>query len=248
MNLTKIAKQLEKFAADNSPAILTGIGVTGTLTTAYLTGKASFKAAAILSEESPHLELKEKVELTWKLYLPPAFSAALTVSAIICANRVAHRRAAAMAAVYSLTEKAFEEYREKVKEKLGQNKEREIRDEIAQDRVNDNPVRNTEVIIAAGGDVLCYDMYTGRYFESDLETLKKAQNDTNYQILNDFYASLGDFYRRVGLKPTENSEDVGWNSDELLELQFSTTMSEDDRPCIAMSFRVKPISGYYRVN
>ena len=256
MTLTEIAKRIEKLAADNSPAILTAIGVTGTLTTAYLAGRASFKAAEIIREREeedghavdPRIRLKHRTILTWKLYLPAAGTAVLTVTAIISANRIGSRRTAAMAAAYSLTEKAFEEYRQKIREKFGENKEREARDELAQDRVNENPVSSREVIITSGGEVLCYDQHSGRYFQSDMETLKKAQNDTNYQVLNDFYASLGDFYHRIGLPATSYSEEVGWNSDKMMELQFSTTLSEDGRPCLAIDFAVAPVRDYCRVN
>ena len=47
-NLHGVLKQAEKFASDNSPAILTALGLTGVLTTAYLSGKASFNAYDIL--------------------------------------------------------------------------------------------------------------------------------------------------------------------------------------------------------
>jgi hypothetical protein len=90
-------------------------------------------------------------------------------------------------------------------------------------------------------------MYTGRYFQSSMESLKKAQNDLNYKILNSYYASLTDFYNLIGLSRTTTSDDVGWNSDEMLELRFSTIMSDDQRPCIAIDFKVAPIRGYFRV-
>ena len=253
MNLTEYVKRAEKFTVDNSPLILTPIGVTGTLTTAYLTGKASFKAADILNEEalSPYWKdantppsNKEKFVLVWKLYIPPAGLAVVTVGSIICANRIGTRRAAAMAAAYTISERAFEEYREKIVEKIGDKKERAARDEIAQERVDRSPVGKTEVIITGGGDVLCYDSYTGRYFQSSVETLKKAQNDINYAILNNAYASLNDFYNNIGLANIEVGEEVGWNYSDQLELIFSTTLSDDQRPCISISFRVMPIRDY----
>ncbi len=70
MTFHEFAKRTEKLVADNSPAILTAWGVTGTLTTAYLTGKASFRAADLLAkderrrgfiDQSGELEIKEKL-------------------------------------------------------------------------------------------------------------------------------------------------------------------------------------------
>src|SRR5690349_5429579 len=97
-----------KFTADNSPTILTALGAVGTLTTAYLAGKASFKAAQILDdydtisiqENRPPLDAKDKVAVVWKLYIPAASTAIVTVTSIILANRIGTRRAAALAAAY----------------------------------------------------------------------------------------------------------------------------------------------------
>lgn len=256
MTLSSIASRATKLITDNSPAILTAIGVTGTVTTAYLAGKASFKAAEIIADAENEsyginnrpLEPKEKVELVWRLYIPSIGVGISTVMCIIGANRIGTRRAAAMAAAYTLSEKALDEYKEKVVETIGKNKEQRIRDEIAQDRVNSNPPSSSGVIVTSGGDVLCYDMFSARYFQSSMETLKKAQNDLNYKILNDFYASLTDFYDLIGLSRTGLSDDLGWNSDKLLELRFSTIMSEDQRPCIAIDFNVSPVRDYFRVH
>jgi hypothetical protein len=172
----------------------------------------------------------------------------MTVTAIILANRIGSRRTAAVAAAFSISEKTLSEYKEKVVERLGEKKAQEFRDSIAQDRINANPVGNQQVIVTGGGTVLCYDEYTGRYFYSDMETLKKAQNDTNYEIINSNYASLSDFYSRIGLSRTASSDDVGWDSDRLLELEFSTTMSDDQRPCISVGFLVGPTRGFHKVH
>jgi hypothetical protein len=250
MILSRVAKQTEKFVQDNSPAILTAIGVVGTVATAYLTGRASFKAAELIHDEDvilrakqePLLTPREKVALVWKCYIPAATNGALTVASIVCANRIGTRRAAAMAAAYSLSERAFVEYKDKVVEKFGENREREMRDELAQDRVDRNP--NNEVVIVGTGEVLCYDMYSGRYFESSMEEIKKATNDTNYRIINDGFASLGDFYDRLGLSATKYSEEIGWNTDHPLEVVFSTTMSDDSKPCLALDYRTVPTRGF----
>ena len=247
MSLSQVAKKFEKLLTDNSPVLLTSVGVAGTIATAVLTGKASFEAAKIINEaENGYaLEPKEKVELTWKLYIPPVIVGAGTVSAIVLANRIGTRRAAAMAAAYTISEKAYTEYREKVVEKLGEAKEQEVRDEIAQQRVNANPPNN-EVIIVDNGDVLFLESYTGRYFKSSMETVKKALNDTNYQMYSDMYASLGDFQQRIGLPRTSLSEEVGWTVEDKIEIEFSATLTEDQRPCIVMNYIVAPVRDYHR--
>jgi hypothetical protein len=251
MNLARLIKRAEKFTIDNSPAILTAIGITGTLTTAYLTGKASFKAAHIIDEErlaSKEVlfepDLKSKIKLVWPEYIPAAVSGALTVSAIFGANRVSTRRATAMATAYSLSERAFTEYKDKVVEKFGEKKHQQVKDEVAQEQVNRNPVDEATVIMTNEGEVLCYDRFIGRYFKSSMEALKKAVNEINYTILHQDYASLSDFYQELGLEPTGISDEVGWTTDQLLELDISTVLSKDYKPCIAIDFNHRPIRNY----
>lgn len=253
VSLSKYLHQVEKLTIDNSPAILTALGVAGTVTTAYLTGKATFKAAQIIEDAQRREDMNvtghdlvrnEKIGLVWKEYIIPAGTGVFTVTAIIGANRVSTKRAAAMAAAYAISEGKISEYKEKVTEKLGINKEQKVRDEIAQDRLDRNPPSQGSVVITGNGDVLCMDQFSGRYFKCDMETLKRAQNDTNYQILREDYASVSDFYERIGLPPTSFSEEVGWTSaGDQLELLFSSVIHEG-RPVITFDFNASPIRGF----
>lgn len=254
MSLSELARRAGKLTIDNSPSLLTAIGITGVVTTAYLTGKASFKAAEVIRAEqirldmyetSHPLETRDKVELVWKEYIPAVGSAMLTIACVVSANRVGARRTAAVVAAYSLSERAFTDYRDKVVEKLGANKETALRDELAQDQVNRKPVDDRTVIVTPGtADQLCFETYTGRYFKSDMETLKKALNDTNYRIIRDGYAALSDFYDRIGLPTTEISDDMGWNTENPFDLHFHGVLDAKGKPCIAISYHVMPIKGY----
>ena len=187
MSLSDLAKNVEKFTVANSPAILTGVAVAGTVTVAVLSGKASYKAAQLIAEaelprleqatltgEDWELEAVEKVKLVWMLYIPAAGVCITTIVAMIAANQIGTRRTAAMAAAYTVSERAFGEYREKIIEKIGPKKEIDARDEIAQERVDRNPVSNSLVVVN-DREVLCFDQHSGRYFNSDMETLKKAE-------------------------------------------------------------------------
>lgn len=260
MSISDIAKNVEKFAVTNSPAILTATAVTGTITMAVLTGQATFKAARLIAEAEnelvpgessvePHgpLETKEKVELVWTLYIPAVGVGITTVAAIVMANQIGTRRTAAMAAAYSVSEKAFGEYREKVVTKLGEKKEQGVRDEIAQDIVTANPPTQQQIVMIGEGDVLCYDQFSGRYFKSSMENLKQAQNEMNLQIINENYASLNDFYDQVGLDTIEIGDEFGWSTDNKVDLRFSTTFSTDQRPCIVIDYTTSPHQHYSKV-
>lgn len=246
-------QRLQKLTIDNSPTILTGVAVAGTVVTAVLTGKATFHYTKFLAEEGYYdrdykfeRTTREHVEKAWKLYIPAATTSLLTVTCIIGANRIGTRRAAAVAAAYTLSERAFSEYREKVVEKLGAKKEQAVRDELAQDRVRRNPINSSQLIIVNGKSVMCFEAYTGRYFLSDMETIRQAVNTINHKINTDQYASLTDFYWELGLPKTSISDDVGWNTDKLLDVDYSATMMEDGTPCMSIDYTVAPIRDFYR--
>ena len=178
MQLANLIQTIGKTLSDNSPTILSGIAVTTSIATVVLATKASFSAAEDIRDEeiirerttldSQDLTIREKVELVWPYYVPVAVTGTVTVVCIIAANRIGNRRAAAMAAAYTMSREAFAEYKDKVVERLGETKEQKMRDEIAQDQVNRNPVSNNELHITNTGDVICYDSITGRYFKSNV--------------------------------------------------------------------------------
>lgn len=263
MGLIRQVHKVKFLVNDHSTTILTGMGVSGTIATAVLTGRASFKAAGIIEQERQNLEgvgegsengntfekisPVRKVKLVWHLYIPPVGVGAITITSIVMANKVSSKQIAALTVASGISERALKEYKEKVVEKLGERQDRIIRDEVAQDRVNNNPVNSREVILAGTGEVLCYDMSSGRYFQSTVEEIKRAENKVNYELINFMSASLSSFYDEIGLAPTSFSDSVGWNMNNHIEVAFSTVMSTDGRPCIAVDFVRQPTSGYDRL-
>lgn len=249
-----LAKTVEKLAIDNASVILTSVGVAGTVATTFLTAKATFKSADDIFEEKQRLFLedphfgeedditaKSKAKLIWKNYIPAATTLGVTLTCIVCAHRVSAKRVAAMAAAYSISQKEFGDYREKVIEKFNANKERQVRDEIAQDKVTANPPKDSQIIITGNGDVLCHDLPTGRYFRSNVEKLRSVQNDINAQVNELGFCPLSDFYVALNLKETPYSEELGWTTDKMLDLHFSAVMTDDNQPCIAINYHVEPI-------
>jgi hypothetical protein len=260
--LIKHANKLKFLINDNSTTILTTAGVAGTVATAYLTACASFKAAKVIRNEEiwtdldddkeEHDEVKpltttKKVKLTWTFYIPAVGVGAATIASIIFANKISSKQIAALTVASGISERALKEYKDKVVEKLGPNKDRDIRDSVAQDRVTNNPPGSREVILAGTGEVLCFDMGSGRYFQSTVEEIKRAENKINYELIHSMSASLSEFYGEIGLAPTSYSDSVGWNTNNHLEVLFSTVLSPDGRPCLAIDFSLQPRADYDRL-
>ena len=242
MNILKFGKTLEKLVIDNSPLILTAVGVVGTVTTAVLTRTATIKACSVITVAAlsgePEPTNVEVFKKTWLFYVPPVAAGTVTIGAIVMAQHINMKRAAALVAGYGLLNDRFDEYKNKVEEKFGLRKEDDVRTEIAQDQVNGSPPN----IIITDGKTLFRDEPSGRYFESTMEDVKSAQNDLNHKILKSDYAVLSDLYELLGLPPTSLSEEFGWNSQhDQVEILYNTVLTPTGKPCITMDYNVNPV-------
>lgn len=244
MNFSELRGTILSGAKENSPLILSVLAGVGTLTTAYLTGKASYEAAGLIrkaeKKDGPAIDRKERLKfrtkLVWKLYIPAGISATSTVACIVGANRVSVKKTLAAQTAFTVSQQLYSEYRDKVIEEIGAHKDQSIRDKIAEERVKKNPPPSQDVLFTGPGVILCCEMFTGRYFTSDMETLRRAENDVNSRLFSNDYANLNDFYYLVGLQQTSYSGEVGWKVDKLLKLGFSAVLTEDGRPCLAFDY------------
>ena len=255
-----ILKPAQKVIADNSAAILTGVGVVGTVTTAVLTARGTIKAVRALDEYNavavtqnedssvPPAELSPsaKAMMFGAYYLPAISSGITTITAILFSYKISSKQSAAFAAAYGISERAFQEYKDKVVEKVGSKKETTIVEALAQDKVDSNPLGGKEVVVIGAGDVLCFDELSGRYFRSSVEAIKAAENKVNHAILNENAVSLGTFYDAIGLGSTQLDDQLGWNLDRMLDIAYSATIADNREPCIVISFRTAPSENYAR--
>jgi hypothetical protein len=241
----------------SSPTILSGIAVGGVIATAFLAAKATPKAIEKIQEarskwtgsdawvEGEKFPATEKVKACWKVYIPAAITGAATAGCIIGANQVGMRRNAALVGAYTLADTAFREYKQEVLEQLGAAKERKVTDAVAKKAIDDHPVSSTQVIITRGGEQLCYDSLTGRYFKSDIETIRQAENEINRRIVGgDMYASQNEFYALLGLANVIVGDELGWNLENFIELVFTSHLADDGQPCLAVGYARLPRRDY----
>lgn len=247
--ISKVIKNFIRMISKNSPIILTSLAVGGLVTTVIFAVKATPKAVELIKADSRDAHdgdpygytHKEAIKSAWKVYIPTTCMGVLTVACIIGSHSINQRRNAALATVYSLTEKAFKEYSEKVIETVGKNKELKIRDDISADKIKQNPPGETEVIFTGKGEVLCYDSLSGRYFKSDIEHIRRTINDLNKNLLSDMFLSVNDLYYAIGLANTKLGEELGWDVDRgLLEVSFSSHLTESGEPCLVLNYDVMP--------
>ncbi len=263
INPKAMVKSLEMWGKKRSPEILTGIGIAGMVTTTVMAVTATPKALVLIEEEKRRqnqellkdakkngdelcnriekLHPIEVVKATWKCYIPAAVTGTMSIMCLVGASSVSARRNAALATAYTLSESAMKEYRTKVVETVGEKKEQVVKDAIAKDKVEQNPVKTNEVIITDKGNTLCYEVISGRYFKSDIDRIKKAVNEINRRLLLDSYISLNEFYYAIGLDETKIGDDLGWNiSQSLINLSFSSQLASDGTPCVVLDYDTMP--------
>lgn len=232
----------------HSPEILTGVGIAGMLTTTVLAVKATPEAMRRIDKkktEGRHKKLTvvQTINAAWKCYIPAAITGVTSTACLIGASTLNGRRNAALATAYSLSETALREYKDKVVETLGEKKEEAIRESIDKERIERDPPSQSILMAEGGGKTLCYDATFGRYFYSDIETLRHAANKLNRQmnVTSEPYISLNEFYMEVNLPIVDAGDQLGWNMYRgAIELEFSSQLANGNTPCLVMSFKVMP--------
>lgn len=251
--LKPVLERASKRVMYEMPLITTAAAIAGTVGVAVLASKAGVQAHQVLRLEEHHrkttgkepMTWQDKTKMTWKFYVPTAITVCLTAASVIALNRVGYRRAAAATALYTSTKQIYDEYRKSVEESVSPETAQEIKEKATQKRVDRSKNSSTEVIIT-GDEVLFMDSYSGRYFKSTVEDIRSYVNDINAEVIGSLYASLTEFYDKIGLEPTASSDEVGWNSDALMQVDFEAAMAENNRPCLVVNYTPFPVTGYDR--
>jgi hypothetical protein len=243
----------------NSSTILTGMGVAGTVSTAVLTARGTFKATGAIAraqvsdsiDEVPtqkvDLNTTDKIKLVWPFYIPAVTTGMITIIAIVAANRIDSKKIAALTVASGISDRALQEYKAKIEEKLTARQATNAKDEIASDRVQDKPVPSGTVMMIGEGQVLCFDVLTGRYFNSTAEEIRKAENKLNHMILNNSGASLAEFHEELGLEATPYTDLVGWGPENMVAVEFHSVL-KDDKPVLAIDFNYPPTAAYMKLH
>jgi hypothetical protein len=251
----KTLSSIQKIFRRHSPEILITLGIGGMITSTVLAVKATPKALDMLNDKKEQCaELDEEftkldmVKTAGKYYIPAAISGAVSIGCIVCANSVNAKRNAVLATAYKLSETALVEYQEQVIDSFGEKKEKGIREKVAKKKLERNPVKTNDVVITGHGETLCYDAISARYFKSNVEDIRRAVNELNRRMMDEMYISLNDFYYEIGLQASSMGEDLGWNVDNgLIELEFSSHLTEYDTPCLVIDYRVAPKYDYSKL-
>lgn len=246
--MSRFFKSIPIKISKHSPEILTGIGIAGMMATTFMAVKATPKAIQLIEDKKAEaneekLPATEVVKVTWKCYIPAAVTGIASIACLIGACSINARRNAALITAYNISKTALEEYKEKVVETIGEEKEKVVREKLAKDKVDKNLSHNSEIIATGYGNELCYDCVFGRFFRSDQNSIERAVNAINRKITSsvEMCASLNDFYNALGLPSIKIGDKLGWKLDDgEIQIEYDAILTEEGTPCLAISYNVAP--------
>lgn len=224
------------------PILLSIAGVMGVVATTVVSVKATPKAIKILEErriqKGENLTVKDKVEATWKLYLPSVGIAFATVACIIGANVLNQKAQASLASAYALISSSYNRYKGKIIEKFGKEAHDNIISELKIEKANAMPITAGSIIMDSCLDfdtneeeTLFYDEYSQRYFTSTISKVLKAEYHLNRNYVLGGGVYVNDFYDFLGISHIDGGDaEIGWSSydSDILWIDFNHIKSTTD--------------------
>lgn len=220
------------------------------ITTSILAVKATPKALLLLDkaeeEKGEKLTKLEVVKVAGPAYIPSVVSGLATIGCIFGANTLNKHQQASMASAYAFLDNSYKEYKKKVGELYGEDANERIKEEIAKDKYADSDVKmeaNTQ---------LFYDDFAGRYFESTLEKVIKAEYEINKKISLWGGAEVNEFYELLDIPQVDGLKHHGWSIGYLmsdtwgdwLDFQHKKVVMDDGLECTIISTWPEPMFDY----
>lgn len=245
----------------HSPTILFGVGIVGFVGTVVLASKATLKLDGVIDDAQKNIakakyyagetdlglegyttkDAKHDIALIYgqsafaivKLYAPAIIIGGLSIMALTSSHNILSKRNAAITAAYAAVDKGFSEYRKRVVDEFGEEKDYELRYGVeACEIIVDEGKKGhrTEIIKKPLKGSSIY----ARFFD-DLNPNWKSNVEMNrifltikQQYCNDMLRARGhlflnEVYDELGFERTEAGQSVGWvlgNGDDFIDFGF----------------------------
>ena len=248
--------------SNHSSEILTFLSIIGIGTTVYTAHQDTIKAEHKLEDEQSmyrrkgvyhRFTLEEKIKITWKCYIPTAISAVSTAGCVAGSHYCSHKQKEALSSAYTLSQMTLQEYQKKVIERIGGNKEKELREEVYKEVANrQSPPalylnNEVDVIETGHGNTLIYDMVAEKYIKSDINYIKSVRNDINYELMSELYYDWNEIRYRIGLPMTKYGSDRIVTAEHPWKPEFSfddSYLAETGNVKVIMTYDMIPKSEY----
>ncbi len=223
-----------------SPEVLLGVGIVGLVGSTVLACRATLKVETVMAEAKDKLEMAKTLEhpdysekdrgrdisLVYfqtsvkvvRLYAPAVIVGVASIYALRTSHGILTKRNVALTAAYSALESGFNQYRERVVEKYGEEEDRNLRYGMQEVEIIDPKTKKKKTVTRVGpGDPSIY----ARFFdpvspswqkepEYNLFFLKCQQNYANDLLQSRGHVFLNEVYDMCGIPRSQAGAVVGW--------------------------------------
>lgn len=240
-------------AQKHSPVLLLGAGVVGMVTTVVLASRATLKMDGLLKDAENHREKIEEARVVAeetgadyseedqkkdslllrtqlaikivRLYAPAVIIGGASIACLTGSHIVLSRRNVGLTAAYAAVDNAFKQYRGRVVEELGEQKDLEFRygtvEKEIYEETDEGPVVKTvkALDLENNGRSMYAQVFaahtSSRWQDSPGHNqvfIRCQQNYANDRLQRDGWLTLNAVYRSLGLPETKEGMVVGWLS------------------------------------
>lgn len=219
---------------ENAPTILAGATIASFAAAVLITNRVAPPAKDILDEMEEGSRI-EKIKAVAPLYAPVLGLMLLGTGTLVMSNRIQNIRYASLFALYSIGERNLARYQQAVLDEVGAKKVDKIEARAYEPEIEAMPMG-----LMTGDETLFYDIFTGKPFTArSVETVRGAMNDINEVVQGEGWASLNEYYYRLGIDPCEFGDDIGWGPDKIMRLKFIPYL-KGEQTIISVVFEVRP--------
>ena len=224
----------------SSPGVLLGAGIVGMVGSTVLACRATLKMEEVVEEAKGKLEMaktlehreysekdrKRDISLIYfqtgvkvvKLYGPAVIVGGASIAALTSSHNILTRRNAALTAAYSALDRGFREYRARVVEQYGEEKDQELRYGTEKVEIVDEKTKKKKTVTrVAPGDPSIYARFFDQFSSSwvkepeyNMIFLKCQQSYANDLLHSRGHVFLNEVYDMVGVPRSKAGAVVGW--------------------------------------
>ncbi|CAK7007470.1 MAG: hypothetical protein EUB_01556 [Eubacterium sp.] len=252
MEVKKAFYKSKFYLRHGAPLILSGMVAAGVVATSVLSVRATPKAMRLLEkateDKGESLTNIEIIRIAGPAYIPALVVGVSTIFGIFGANALNKKQQASVASAYALIDRAYKEYRDKVKELFGGEVDQQVRGEIAKDHYDAVVCPFTD----SSEKHLFYEPYSDRYFECTIGEVHDAEYHFNRNYALRGYAELNEFYEFLGLTTTEHGACVGWSDGagaafygySWIDFDHELVVMEDGLECYVINMPFGPTADF----
>lgn len=231
------------FLRRHSGTILSIISSCGVVSTAVLSGMATYEAVKAVDKKKAKTK-KEKLKVITPIYIPTVLSGVSTIACIVSANLLSKFQQASLASAYALLNSSYKEYRNKLKELHGDEADLEVISNIASEKFPEGKIPE--------GCELFYDQYSKRYFSMPMEDVIFAVYNLNRHFAFNSLVTVNEFYDFLQISKINGGDIVGWSWRQMgedglipwIDVHIMKALTCDGKEYYVLDFDFDPIEDY----